>query len=140
MKLIFIWKYQFFEDRGNCFAFSAERYKYFDTRLDSLSLFESGLVKYLLTFSMLKIESLFDIKNIMVSSVRSTMHFIYKSGGNWICHLQQWIRYLYTCFSYNLKITCTQLTLDIFFPSNHNCHKSSYELLWMFWFDGKKYI
>ena len=50
-----------FEDRGNCFAFSAEKYKYFDTRLDSLSLFESGLVKYLLTFSMLKIESLFDI-------------------------------------------------------------------------------
>ena len=51
----------------NCFAFLAEKYKYFDTRLDSLSLFESGLVKYLLTFSMLKIESLFDIKNIMVS-------------------------------------------------------------------------
>ena len=61
----------------NCFAFLAEKYKYFDTRLDSLSLFESGLVKYLLTFSMLKIESLFDIKNIMVSLFHSAQHYAF---------------------------------------------------------------
>ena len=78
---------------------------------------------------MLKIESLFDIKNIMVSTPCAALCIlsikVVEIGyATYSSELDT-----YTCFSYNLKITCTLLTLDIFFPSNHNCHKSSYELL-----------
>ena len=81
--------------------------------MDSFSLFESGLVKYLLTFSMLKIESLFDIKNIMVSVPCVALCILSIKVEIGYATYSSELDSTYTCFSYNLKITSTYMYLEM---------------------------